>query len=84
MIEGIKVQLSSQELRDHLEKRAAHHREKVDFCAGQVAALLVPPALARRSLVSAPMDTKDVVRMCKSIPSLKTSAESAPAWTTVS
>ena len=40
MIEGIKVQLSTGELKDHLTERAEHHRQKTDFYAGQVAALV--------------------------------------------
>lgn len=39
MIEGLKIKISSDELRKHLQARANHHLEKVTFYNGQVSAL---------------------------------------------
>lgn len=39
MIDGIKVQLTTQQLHDHLMARVKYHEEKRDLYAGQVAAL---------------------------------------------
>ena len=39
MIDGIKVQLTTGQLRDHLMKRVRYHEEKRDLYAGQVQAL---------------------------------------------
>ena len=39
MIEGLKIDLSSDEIKKHLEDRAAYHQSKTEWYAGQVGSL---------------------------------------------
>lgn len=39
MIEGLKIQIGSDELKKHLEARAEYHSQKVEFYKGQVKSL---------------------------------------------
>jgi hypothetical protein len=39
MIEGLKLDISSEELKNHLSKKIAHHKERERFYAEQVASL---------------------------------------------
>ena len=46
MIEGIRIELDSHELRQTLEKRAAHHKERATWYEEQVAALYAGGAMS--------------------------------------
>jgi hypothetical protein len=39
MIEGLKIDVTSEELRTHLDERAKYHRQKADWYASQIEAL---------------------------------------------
>lgn len=39
MIEGLKFDVTTAELRGHLQERVTHHKERAEFYAGQVKAL---------------------------------------------
>jgi len=39
MIDGLKLEMTSDELREHIGRRAAYHRERLTFYEGQIVAL---------------------------------------------
>jgi hypothetical protein len=57
MIEGLKIEIPTRELREHIEARAQYHRDKAEWYAGQVSNLRAGGLAEQRHMSNDPVSS---------------------------